>query len=58
MKNLLKLISLVGLALSIFPPILFFLGKMELSSMKLWMGIGMVVWMISAPFWINKPSQQ
>ncbi|WP_199708106.1 hypothetical protein [Algoriphagus lacus] len=58
MKILLKLISLVGLAMSIFPPILFFLGKMELSSMKLWMGIGMVVWMISAPFWINKPSEQ
>lgn len=58
MKILLKLISLVGLAMSIFPPILFFLGKMELGSMKLWMGIGMVVWMISAPFWINKPSEQ
>lgn len=58
MKNLLKLISLLGLVMSILPPILFFLGKMELSSMKLWMGIGMVVWMVTAPFWINKPSQQ
>lgn len=58
MKNLLKLISLLGLVMSILPPVLFFLGKMEMNSMKLWMGIGMVVWMVTAPFWINKPTQE
>ncbi len=54
MKSLLKLVSLAGLILSIVPPILFFLGKMEMGSMKLWMGVGMVAWMVTAPFWINK----
>jgi len=58
MKNLLKLLSLVGLILSIVPPVMLFLGKMEMDSMKLWMGVGMVVWMVTAPFWINKSSQQ
>jgi len=58
MKNLLKLLSLVGLVLSIVPPVMLFLGKMEMDSMKLWMGVGMVVWMVTAPFWINKSSQQ
>lgn len=54
MNSLLKLISIIGLVLSIVPPVLFFIGTMEMSSMKLWMGIGMVVWMVTAPFWINK----
>jgi hypothetical protein len=58
MKNLLKLLSLVGLVLSIVPPVMLFLGKMEMDSMKLWMGVGMVVWMVTAPFWINKSSAQ
>ena len=58
MKNLLKLLSLVGLILSIVPPVMLFLGKMEMDSMKLWMGVGMAVWMVTAPFWINKSSQQ
>lgn len=56
MKNLLKLLSLAGLVMSILPPILFFLGNMEMGSMKLWMGVGMVLWMTSAPFWVNKPT--
>ena len=54
MKNLLKLLSLVGLILSIVPPVMLFLGKMQMDSMKFWMGVGMVVWMVTAPFWINK----
>ena len=56
MKALIKLISLGGLILSIAPPVLFFLGKMDMYSMKIWMGVGMVAWMVSAPFWINKSS--
>lgn len=54
MKSLLKLASAIGLVLSIVPPVLFFIGSMDMSSMKLWMGIGMVAWMVTAPFWINK----
>lgn len=54
MRRLIMLLSFVGLVMSILPPVLFFLGKMALDPMKLWMGIGMVVWMVTAPFWINK----
>jgi hypothetical protein len=57
MKNLLKIASLIGLILTIMPPVFFFLGKIEIDSMKLWMGIGMVVWMVTAPFWINKKQE-
>ena len=58
MKSLLKIISLIGLILSIVPPVLFFLGKVELNSMKLWMGIGMLAWMLTAPFWINRQQEE
>lgn len=58
MKILFKLVSLGGLVLSIAPPVLFFLGKMDMDSMKLWMGVGMAAWMVSAPFWVNKTGGQ
>lgn len=57
MKSVLKIASVIGLMLSIVPPVLFFLGNMDLDTMKLWMGIGMVVWMVTAPFWINKKQE-
>lgn len=56
MKNLLKIASLLGLVMTIVPPILFFVGKSDLGQMKLWMGIGMTIWFFSAPFWVNKPA--
>lgn len=54
MKNLLKIGSLLGLLLTIVPPIIFFMGNSDLSQMKWTMGIGMVLWFVTAPFWINK----
>ncbi|TDQ15113.1 hypothetical protein DFQ04_2999 [Algoriphagus boseongensis] len=56
MKNLAKVFSLLGLLLTIVPPVLFFMGSMEMGTMKIAMGIGMVAWIASAPFWINKPA--
>lgn len=57
MKNVLKLASVIGLMLSIVPPVLFFLDNMDLDTMKFWMGIGMLAWMLTAPFWINKKQE-
>ncbi|MBC6366737.1 hypothetical protein [Algoriphagus sp. AK58] len=57
MKGLLKIASVIGLVLSIVPPVLFFLGQIELDSMKLCMGIGMLAWMVTAPFWINRQQE-
>jgi hypothetical protein len=54
MKNLLILFSVIGLLSTIAPPFLMFLGKIELGEMKTWMGVGMLLWFVSAPFWINK----
>ncbi len=57
MKSLLKIASVIGLMLTIVPPVLFFLGKTESNSMKLWMEIGMLAWMLTAPFWINRQQE-
>ncbi|MHA7130863.1 hypothetical protein [Algoriphagus namhaensis] len=53
MKSLLKLISFLGLILTISPPVLYFLGDTSLDRMKISMAIGMVLWLATAPFWIN-----
>lgn len=54
MKLFLKTGSLIGLLLTMSPPILIFLGKIDLDTTKLLMTIGMVAWFSTAPFWINK----
>lgn len=44
----------MGLLLTMIPPILIFMGKIDLDTTKLMMAIGMVAWFSTAPFWINK----
>jgi hypothetical protein len=57
MKILIKLGSFVSLVLTIVPSLIFFTGDLELSQMKIYMGVGMVLWFVTAPFWINKSSK-
>ncbi len=54
MKKVLKFGSLLGLMLTIYPPVMFIMGDVELDRMKWAMGLGMVLWFVTAPFWINK----
>ena len=54
MKILIKIGSFVSLVLTIVPSLIFFTGGLELSQMKIYMGVGMVLWFVTAPFWINK----
>ena len=59
MKNIiLKIISYLALAGTIIPSILVFTGSMNIQTNKTIMGISMVVWFITAPFWINKKSEE
>lgn len=53
MKILTKIVSFAGLALTIVPPVMFYLGNVELDSAKVYMGVGMFMWFVSAPFWVN-----
>ena len=55
---LLKIISYAALAGTIIPSLLVFTGNMDLQTNKTIMGICMVVWFITAPFWINAKSSE
>lgn len=49
-------ISLIGLALTIVPSILKFKGVIEMQEHYLLMTIGMVLWFVTAPFWMKTKS--
>jgi len=54
MKPVIKIISFLGLALTIIPSFLVFAGVTTLDTCKLLMFFGSVVWFISAPSWMNQ----
>ena len=51
---LLKIVSFLGLAGTIIPSILVFMGSISSSQNTFIMAISMVLWFATAPFWINK----
>ncbi len=53
MRTLLKILSYLGLILTAIPSILFFMGKISQESSSHLMTAGMILWFVSAPFWIN-----
>ena len=58
MQTLLKLISYIGLILTVVPSFLVFSGVIELSFHKSLMFAGMLMWFLTAPFWMNKNEEQ
>ncbi len=56
MITLLKIISIIGLLLTIVPAFLVFAGQLTLTAHYTLMLIGAVVWFLSAPFWMLKRS--
>ena len=58
MRVLLKIISLIGLLLTMITPVLIFMGKIDLEETKSLIALGMMAWFASAPFWINKKSEK
>lgn len=54
MTLLLKLGSLAGLILTIVPSFLVFSGSLSLGMHKILALIGTLLWMATAPFWINR----
>ncbi|MEX2513523.1 MAG: hypothetical protein WD398_11500 [Cyclobacteriaceae bacterium] len=54
MKLLIKILSYLGLGLTLFPSFLLFSGMIEAATCKQLMLFGTVLWFITAPFWMNK----
>lgn len=56
MKRYLKIVSYLGLALSLFPAIFFANGVITMDTAKKIMVVGMFLWFGTAIFWIKKSS--
>ena len=56
--TLLKLISYLALTGTIIPSLLVFTGNLDNNTNKIVMAISMVVWFLTAPFWINKKQEE
>jgi hypothetical protein len=56
--TVLKIISYLALAGTILPSLLVFFGDMDIEGSKNVMAVSMVVWFVSAPFWINKKTDE
>lgn len=54
MNAITKVVSLVALLATVVPCILFFLGLVDHSAVKVAALVGTVVWFISTPFWMNR----
>ncbi len=51
---LLKILSLIGLALTVVPSFLVFKGLIPFEHHTLLMFIGMILWFATAPFWMKE----
>ncbi|MDQ8179362.1 hypothetical protein [Pelagicoccus sp. SDUM812005] len=56
MKSILKVLSYLGLAMTVLPSVLVFAGKMEKELHYSVMIAGMVLWFVTAVLWV-KPDQ-
>ena len=54
MKYLLVVLSVLGLVLTIVPALLVFSGTLSLEQHKVYMIIGTLCWLGTAPFWFGK----
>jgi len=54
MKTLLKILSASALVLTVIPSLFVFAGKISIHTHYVLMGIGMVLWFITAPFWMKR----
>lgn len=54
MKQIVQFISLIGLFLTILPPVLFFRGTITHSTQNWMMLLGAFIWFLSAYFWLGR----
>lgn len=46
--------ALIGLALTLIPSILVFMGSISSTLNKQLMAVGTIIWFVAAPFWFRK----
>jgi hypothetical protein len=58
MKALLKIISFIGLIMTVGPSFMVFSGLMDPDMNKWIMLLGTILWFATAPFWMNKSTAE
>ncbi len=58
MNRILQIISLIGILLTIVPPILLFNGVIIRTQQNALMLLGVFVWFFSAYFWLGRKSKK
>lgn len=53
MSTVLKLVSLAGLVLTVGPAFFVFAGSITWGTHATLMGVGTVLWFVTAPFWMG-----
>jgi len=54
MKTILKILSALGLIMTLVPSFLVFSGVITLDMNKWLMLLGTILWFVTAPFWMDK----
>jgi hypothetical protein len=49
-----RLVSLASLVGTILPPVLFFMGHMDLDATKRWMLVATITWFAATPMWMDR----
>ncbi len=54
MKNIFKIISYIGLGLTVIPAVLVYRGALTWETHATWMLIGTMLWFGTAPLWMKR----
>lgn len=57
MRPLIKLVSYIGLGLTLIPSFLVLTGNTTLETNKILMLVGTLLWFVTAPTWMNKTEE-
>jgi hypothetical protein len=49
-----QVVSVAALAGTILPPVLFFMGHMDLDATKWWMLVATIAWFAATPLWMKR----
>lgn len=58
MKTILKILSFIGLILTVVPSFMVFNDSITLDMHKWLMLLGTILWFATAPFWMNKKAAE
>lgn len=56
--SIIRIVSYLALAGTIIPSLMVFFSGLDLQQNKNIMAVSMIIWFVTAPFWINRKSEE